>query len=262
MNLRLPWLDMILEQKPDLPCLEIIVDNWLSPGPHHSKLEKVREDYPILFHCVGMNIGGEDPLDLEYLAKIRELKNRYEPVHLSDHLCFQRHRSHHFHDLLPIPFHQKSMNNCRERIESIQDFFATGILLENLSYYVEYENSELTEMSFITELCQQTESRMLLDLNNLWVNQENLGHSLPDALKDVDLSLVGEIHLAGPDRQGDFYVDTHGSEVVDEVRDMFLDVIQRVGRSIPVIYERDNELPEFEEMIAICQGLGDGFGKH
>ena len=248
-NLRLEFLDDILRESPSLPFLEIIVENWFSPGPQHKKLEELRENYEISFHCVGMNLGGEDELNWDYLKKVKDLKEKYCPKHLSDHLCFQAHGGNHHHDLLPFPLNQATLENVSERVKAVQDFFGEEILIENLSYYLEFEESKMSESEFLKELNKKTSCFYLLDLNNIWVNSKNLNISIDDFLKDIDWSNVREVHLAGAEKFEKFYVDTHGSPIHPEV----LNLVRKHRKSlinIPIIYERDRNLKGLTGMLS------------
>ncbi len=252
-NLRPEWLDFIINEQPPVPYLEIIVDNWFSPGPHHKKLAQVRRDYELLFHCVGMNLGGDDPLDWEYLGRVQELASRFQPLHISDHLCFQHYKGQYFHDLLPIPLHEDSLHHCKNRVEQVIEQLERPLLIENLSYYVQYENSTMMEADFIAHLCQATGTKILLDLNNIWVNEQNLGISFDDFITSIPRQVIGEIHLAGPEMQDSMYVDTHGTDVVEDVKTRFSTIVKEVN--VPVIYERDNNLPHPQDIVRICQEL-------
>ena len=239
LNLRPEMLDEVLDSRPEIPFFEIIADNWLSRGPHWGKLERVREFYPLSFHCVGMNIAGTDPINFNYLDQIKELKDRFRPFQISDHLCYQKHQSHCFHDLLPFPFIKEGFENCAQRIDEVQAFFKEEILVENLSYYVEFEASDFSEAEFFNKLLNRTGAKMLLDLNNIWVNEKNLKISTDQYLSDIDLKKVREIHLAGAEQFGDVYVDTHGAGIDNDVVQMLKSLPEFVGKQ-PIFYERDN----------------------
>lgn len=255
-NLRLDYIDEVLEKLPELCVLEIIADNWLSLGPHHKKLEKLRESYDLSFHCVGMNLGGADDIDYNYLSKIRELKDRYTPLHISDHLCFQSHAGNHHHDLLPFPFNEGNLDNVVSRVDKVQEYFGEQILIENLSYYVEYKESNMSEAEFIAKLCKKTDCNLLLDLNNIWVNSKNINVDVKEHLSLMDWSRVKEIHVAGAELFGNIYVDTHGSAIHKEVMDIVKDNRSLI-QSIPVIYERDANLEGLSGMLKEVNSLSE-----
>lgn len=259
MNLRLEFIDQILKEKPKLDFLEVIADNWISAGPHHKKLEKIREHYPISFHCVGMNLGGEDELNFEYLKTLKELCDKFQPFHLSDHLCFQAHGGHHYHDLLPFALYEKSLESIRERVEKTQSILGRQLLLENLSYYVEFKDSTMSEEEFLNELTQQADCFILLDLNNIWVNEKNLEKNTTTYLETINWKRVKELHIAGAEKQGEVWVDTHGSSIRSDV----LKLVERNKEKIlnkPILYERDNNLEELEGCLKECNKLREVLG--
>ena len=253
-NLRLEYIDDVLENLPDLPFLEIIVDNWLSLGPHHKKLEKLRSHYDISFHCVGMNLGGVDDLDYSYLKKILELKNKFNPIHISDHACFQTHRGNSHHDLLPLPMNKASLKNISERVLKVQDFMNEAILLENLSYYIEYETSDMTEYDFLNQISFKTDCYFLLDFNNIWVNSKNLKVDLDKYLEEIKWERVKEIHVAGAEKFDDLYIDTHGTGINNEVLKIAKNCKDKL-KNLPIIYERDNHIPSLNQLMEETQKM-------
>ena len=247
-NLRLEYIDEFLEASPDIPFVEIILDNYHSDGPHHKKLERVREKYPVSFHCVGMNLGGTDEVNEIYLQKTKELIAKFEPFQISDHLCLQKFDKTCFHDLLPFPLNEESLENVALRVNTIQDFLERPLLIENLSYYCEYKSSSIREYAFLNELTKRTNSNILLDLNNIWVNELNLSLSTEEYLKNIDWTKVKEVHVAAPEKLNDLYVDTHGDIVQGPVLDLMKEYKSEL-RDIPIVYERDSNLPKFSEII-------------
>jgi uncharacterized protein (UPF0276 family) len=247
-NLRLDFIDEVIELKPKIPFLEIIVDNWLSVGPHHKKLEILRQDYQLSFHSVGMNLCGTDEINQKYLNQIKTLKEKYQPIHISDHLCVTANNNRQHHDLLPFPYTEEYLANTIERVNFIQDFFNETILVENLSFYLEFQSSQMSEIEFLNKLNKKTNCSNLLDLNNIWVNQKNLDLSVDDYLREVDWSNVKEIHLAGPELINGVFVDTHGSDIYPE---LMSSIIKHKGfiRSIPTLYERDNNFNGIEDLL-------------
>lgn len=253
LNLRLEFIDEVVATKPDIPFFEVVIDNWLSPGPHHEKLEKIRKDYDLFFHCVGMNITGYDSLDFEYLNRIKELKDIFQPVHLSDHLCFSKHNNEYYYDLLPFPYSKKNLKNTVTRVDEIQDFFKESILLENLSYYLDFKDSEMDEFDFLNQLCQKTGALQILDVNNLWVNQMNSIQNIDNIIAKVNFSNIKEIHVAGAEKLDAYWVDTHGADVNSEVIDLTREIKKKI--TVPVIYERDSNIPKLEDLLNTVQNL-------
>lgn len=249
LNLHLDHLRELQCLGNSIPYIEVIADNWLSPGPHHKLLEQIRADYPVYFHCVGSNIAGTDPISLDYLKRIRELADRFDVVHISDHLCVQQHQSVCFHDLLPFPLTEKWLAHCVDRVLIIQEALARSIAVENLSYYIEFSDSEMSESCFLNELSKSSHCGILLDLNNVWVNEKNLKLDAIKFIHEIDHDRILEIHLAGPELRDGIYVDTHGSDVRDDVLDYFSVLPRNLHEQVPVFYERDNHRPDLQRLI-------------
>lgn len=248
LNLRLEYIDQILESRPSLPFLEIIIDNWFTNGSHYKKLQEIREIYPISFHCVGLNLGGQSQLDQSYINRVKELAKKFTPFQISDHLCFQNSKTTYFHDLLPIPFNQEALKNTVSRVNEIQNRLETSILIENLSYYIEYTNSTMTEIDFLNGVTDETGSSILLDINNIWVNEINLQHDAEEYLNKVQWDKVKEVHMAGAEYINDIYIDTHGSDIDQNVFNLlhlYKDKIQK----LPIVYERDNNIPPLDSSL-------------
>jgi len=248
-NLRLDYIDEFLELKPKLDFVEVIADNWLSDGPHHRKLEKVREDYEVSFHCVGMNLCGSDDLNMSYLQEIKSLIDKFNPFQVSDHLSVQAVDGVYFHDLLPHPFSESIISETSVRIRRVQELLKRQILVENLSYYHQFEESQMSEVDFINSLCEKSDCHILLDLNNIWVNEKNFGLCADSFIQKIDKSRVREIHIAGAEMFDGVYIDTHGSNVNSDVQQL-LKRTQLDLSHVPIIYERDNNLPPFADFLA------------
>ena len=245
LGLRDAHLDFILEQRPEIGWLEILADNLLSAdGDYLNKLEQLRSDYPFSFHSVGTSIGSTDPLNYDYLERLRRLIRRFEPDMVSEHLCWSGVHGVHLHDLLPLPFNEETVNHVSERIEEIQDFIGRTILIENVSAYAAFEESSLEEYEFITEIALRSGSKILLDLNNIFINSINLGVDLKSYLQHIPPALVKEMHLAGGEKRDDIIIDAHNCPVWDEVWELYRQAVALYGK-VPTLIEWDNDLPEF-----------------
>ncbi len=253
-NLRLEIIDEVIRSKPNIEYLEIIADNWLSEGPHHKKLEKLRQDYKILFHTVGMNIGGADKINESYLKSIKDLKEKYQPIHISDHLCFQAHNNFHHHDLLPIPYNEESLIKSTTRIDQIQNYLKENILIENLSYYIQFNKSEITESYYLNQLHAKTGCHFLIDLNNLWTNERNLQINCSEFLNEINKDAIKEIHIAGSTKDSNLYIDSHASNPDNEVISMAKKTRDQL-KEIPIIYERDGNLTSLSDSLNIIKSL-------
>ena len=250
LGLRTAHIDQILIEKPDIPWFEILADNHLAQGGlTPSQLTAVRHHYPISLHCVGMSLGGVQPLDHAYLLDIKRMISDYEPVQISDHLCFTQHASHYFNDLLPIPFTGESLRHVSSRIEQVQETLGTRLLVENVSTYLQFKSSEMNEAEFLAELVSRTGCGILLDINNAYVNEFNHGYSAKDFIDTIPVEHVGEVHLAGFEDKSEYLIDAHNNRVSESVWKLFEYYLQQLHNA-PVLIEWDNDIPEFSVLQA------------
>ena len=244
-NLRLELIDDFVNHCGTFPVVEIIADNWLEEGPHHQKLAKIREQSDLLMHCVGMNLAGYDELNFTYLEKLKTLRDAFQPRHLSDHLCVQAHQGVYFHDLLPFARTKVALDRVVERVDRLQEYFGQELVIENLVTYVSFDEHEMGEAEFLAEVVRHAGCKILLDLNNLWINEQNGGASAKLELEHLPLEAVREIHIAGGETQGQWLVDTHGRFPATGVLQLCQ---QQLIREVPVIFERDNNLTSVSDL--------------
>ncbi len=215
-------------------------------------LEKVREDYPIVLHGVSLSIGSVDPIDFKYLARIKSLYERIQPAFVSDHLCWTGVEGENLHDLLPLPYTQEALAHLVSRIGRVQDFLGRRILLENVSSYIEFSHSEMTEWEFLSEVARQADCGILLDVNNIYVSSVNHGFDPLKYLHAIPRERVGQIHLAGHSNLGTHLVDTHDHPVPEPVWSLFEHAVRHVGQ-VSTMIERDDNIPELSELEAEVQ---------
>jgi len=249
LGLRSAHIDQVLQQRPEVPWFEVLMDNHAAKGGLiPDQLAAVREHYPISLHCVGMSIAGIDPLNMDYLTSLKWMIKEYRPVRVSDHLCFTKYGKHQFNDLLPIPFTAESFHHTSSRIKQIQDYLDIKILVENVSTYLQFEVSEMNEAEFLSELVSETGCGILLDINNAYVNEFNHGNSAKTFIDTLPVESIGEIHLAGYEDKTDYLIDAHNNRVTDPVWALFEYYLQHAQGS-PVLIEWDNDIPEFSELL-------------
>jgi len=254
LGFRYPHASTILSELPDVPWFELIADELLCSAGRRSTAEKLRRDYPCALHAVGMNIAGADPLDQEYLLQLREQVNQLEAGWLSDHLCWSANGKRQHFDLLPLPFSERQLKYVAARVEHVQEVIGRPLVLENISYYVRFEEDDMSEWEFHAQLCKLTGCEVLLDLNNLWSNALNFSRNPADdldhALRNLPAESIRQIHLAGAScQEGEtpYWIDTHGEAVPDAVVELYVETMRHLP-DIPTIIERDNSLPEFQVM--------------
>ena len=230
--------------------LEIISENYLVDGgkPLHF-LDRIRRDYPMVMHGVSLSIGGNDPLDWTYLRQIKGLIDRVEPAWTSDHLCWTGHNQLNLHDLLPLPYTEAALRHLTPRVAQVQDFLGRPLLLENVSSYVSFRASEMSEWDFINELVTRSGCELLLDVNNVYVSSVNHGFDPRHFIDAMPIAAVRQIHLAGHEDHGDYIIDTHDHPVCDAVWDLYAHAVTRFG-AVPTMIERDDHIPALPELIA------------
>lgn len=199
-GLRSPHINEILTDLPDIPWFEILADNHLVDGGLIPlQLEKVCQHYPVTFHSVGLSLGSVDPIDMNYLRKLKKLMQQHEIAWLSEHCCFTSVDGFHSHDLLPMPYSEESLKHMVNRIAQVQDFLGERILIENVSSYMKYAETSLGEAEFICELAEQSDCLLLVDVNNIYVNHINQGTDIDNYLSLLPYERIKEVHLAGFD---------------------------------------------------------------
>ncbi|MFK5856675.1 MAG: DUF692 domain-containing protein [Bacteroidota bacterium] len=250
LGLRSTHIEQIIEQQPDVPWFEILLDNHTAQGGLiPDQLDAVRRYYPLSFHCVGLSLGSTDTLNKPYLATLKRMIAEYQPALISDHLCFTQHGEHHFNDLLPFPYTNESLRHVCYRIDEVQNILGRKILIENLSMYLQFEKSEMNEGQFISELVSRTGCGVLLDINNAYVNEFNHGYSAKEFIDTLPLEHVEEIHLAGFEDKKDYLIDAHNNKVSDPVWDLFEYYLQH-GYSAPALIEWDNDIPTLDILLS------------
>jgi uncharacterized protein (UPF0276 family) len=249
-GLRAPHWREVLESLPGVGWLEVHSENYFGAGgPPLDYLEKVRARYPLSLLGVGLSLGSTDALDTAYLARLKLLIERFEPGLVSDHLSWSSVDGRHFHDLLPLPYTEESLEHVARRVLRVQEFLGRRILVENPSSYLQHAESAIPEWEFIAELARRTGCGILLDVNNAYVSACN--HRL-DALRFIDsipARHVAEIHLAGFTRSDGILIDTHSRPVAAQVWALFARALERFGPR-PALVEWDADLPPLARLVA------------
>ena len=248
-GLRQPHYREVFERLPSLAFLEVHSENFfLEGGASMHALERARAAYPISLHGVGLSLGSADRLADEHLAKLKRLADRVEPALVSEHLCWGGVGGVHFNDLLPLPHTAESLALLADRVDRVQATLKRRILVENLSAYVEFRASDMTETAFLAELARRTGCGLLLDVNNLYVNAINFGFDPVARLDELDGDAIGQMHLAGHTVVDDCLIDTHGSLVCDPVWSLYGEACRRFGPK-PTLIEWDTDLPALDVLL-------------
>lgn len=250
LGLRPPHFQDVLDGAKGVDWFEILSENFMVAGgkPRHY-LDRVRADYPIVMHGVSMNIGSADPLDMDYLARLRELMRSVEPVWLSDHLCWTGAGGQSSHDLLPLPLTDAVLTHLLDRIDAVQNYLGRPLVLENASTYLAFPGDEYLEQDFLNQLSRQSGCKLLLDINNIYVSSRNHGFDANAYLDEIDSGAVVQFHLAGHSDYGDYVIDTHDHPIVDPVWALYDRAVRRFG-PVSTMIERDDHIPPFGDLVA------------
>ena len=266
LGLRWEFIDRLVEELPALPFLEISPENYMGRGGwYRAALEFLGAKYPLVTHGLTMSLGGTDPLDERYLADLRAFVASVRSPWHSDHLCFGSARGVRLHDLLPIRFTEDAAQRVAERVKRAQDALGVPMAVENISFYVHPGKKEMSEAEFVAQVCERANCKLMLDVNNAYVNSVNFGFDVDEWMKAAPLHRVVQMHVAGHDwfadpsggaskaaelgRPGELIVDTHAADVCDPVLALLERVLEKTG-PVPVLLERDQNFPTFERLVA------------
>ncbi len=242
---------------PALRWLEIHPENYLARGGRYaSLLAQARERYPLLTHGLSMGFGALAPFDAQYLKSLRALLHELRVPWHSDHLCFAQVDDVYLHDLLPLPLHEEAIGIAVQRIREAQDALGVPIAIEPISWYARPPDSPLDEAEFIREILQRADAKLLLDVNNVYVNAMNHGFDARGFIDQLPLERVVQLHIAGHHLRSDGQrIDTHAAAICEPVYELFDYTMRKLARPLPVLLERDDEFPPFAELAQELERL-------
>jgi len=249
-GLKADHYETILADRPGVGWFEVHAENYMGAGgPPHYYLERIRRDYPLSIHGVGLSIGSGGPLDRAHLERLKTVVGRYEPEAFSEHLAWSTHNHTFFNDLLPLPYTRDSLARVSEHVDQVQQTLGRQMLLENPATYVTFETSTMSEAEFLLDVVERTGCGLLLDINNVYVSATNHRYSPLAYIEAFPLAHVGEIHLGGhaPDKDNDgrdLLIDAHDRAVAEEVWDLYDKTVALSG-PLPTLIEWDNEVPQW-----------------
>lgn len=249
LGLRSTHFEDIIQTQPKVDWFEIISENYMVEGgkPWYY-LERIRADYPIVMHGVSMSIGSVAPLNLQYLEKLKQLAEKVEPRWISDHLCFTSVGGINSHDLLPMPYTEESLTHLSSQIAKVQDYLGREMIFENVSSYLTYKTSEMTEWEFLAQLTKNTGCKFLMDINNVYVSARNHHFDPMAYLNAIPASSIQQIHLAGHQDFGTHVIDTHDEDVPDPVWQLYRKYAEKIG-PVSTMIERDGNIPPLESLL-------------
>lgn len=251
-GLRAPHHLQVLENRPDVDWLEVHSENFFTENTLNRRvLDQLSESYPLSFHGIGLSLGSTDVVNQQHLKQMKALIDSYNPALISEHLSWSSVNSRYFNDLLPVPYTKESLMLFCDKLNLVQDFLGRALRIENPTTYLMFKDSDILEWDFLNEIHHRCQCGLLLDLNNIYVNSVNLGLDAQQYLKEIDISAVKEIHLAGFTRKqletGEILIDTHGSEVSEPVWELFSQF--REHCHAPALIEWDSNIPPLETLL-------------
>ena len=239
----------ILETSPRVDWFEVISENYLVPGGQPLRmLDRIAERYPIVMHGVSLSIASTAPLNVDYLQQLKALAQRVEPRWISDHLCWTGVHGVNLHDLLPVPYTEEALRHVTERIARVQDALGRRLVIENVSSYITYACSEMSEWDFVAELARRADCLLLLDVNNVFVSGVNHAFDQRDFIAAIPRDRVVQFHLAGHSEGETCLIDTHDEPVCEAVWDLYGQALSTFG-PVSTMIERDDNIPPLADLV-------------
>jgi len=264
-GLRSAHYEDILNTKPSIGWFEIHPENYFCGGLHKHFLDQIAQDYPLSMHAVGLSLGADQPVNTMHLANLKTLIDRYNPIMVSDHVAWSASGNAHLNDLLPLPYTNESLQKLCSNIHQVQDTIGRSILVENPSTYIAFKDNDMSEPEFMNTLCKVTGCGMILDVNNIYVQSHNHGICAQEYINAINVSHVGEIHLAGhiEKKFGDhsLLIDTHNKNICDDVWRLYDYTLQKTGTK-PTLIEWDQDVPALQTLLDEATRARDTIQKH
>jgi uncharacterized protein (UPF0276 family) len=244
-GLRTVHFPYILKHFPEVDWFEVISENFMdSGGRPRYVLEQVAERYAVVMHGVSLSIGSTDPLNFDYLTRLKRLAGAVKARWVSDHLCWTGVAGLNAHDLLPIPLNEQTLRHVAARVRTVQEFLERPLVLENPSSYVTFADSTMTEWEFLTRLAEEADCGLLLDVNNVYVSSVNHDFDPAEYVRGVPAERVVQFHIAGHTHCGTHIIDTHDDHVIDPVWELYR-LAHRLTGGAATLLEWDAKIPEF-----------------
>lgn len=255
-GLRTVHFSHILSQRPPVDWFEVLSENFMeTDGRPLYVLDQIVDRYPVALHGVSLSIGSTDPLDRDYLRKLKDLAARTRAHWVSDHLCWTGVLGRNVHDLLPMPYTEEALRHTVARARAVSDILERPLVLENPSSYVEFAASSMPEWEFLARLATEADCGLLLDVNNVYVSAFNHGFDPRVYVDALPADRIVQYHLAGHTHKGTHIIDTHSDHAVPEVWDLYARSVRRTG-NVSSLYEWDEDIPDFETVHAEARKAG------
>lgn len=243
-----------IQQDPmGVEWFEVLIENFmgvpgLGQGYPLEQLKTLRSQFPLVFHGVSLGLGNSTEFSQDYLKIWKQLIDEFQPEWVSDHLCWNGIQTQNSHDLLPLPYTEEAVQHICDRLDYIQNFIQKPFVIENVSNYIEYQTSEMSEWDFLNQICKRSGCKLLLDINNIFVNSYNHNFKAEDYLFSIPKQHIQQIHLAGHHFEDDFIVDTHDTHVSTPVWDLYKKSIEHHGPN-PTMIEWDDNIPSYTTLV-------------
>jgi uncharacterized protein (UPF0276 family) len=262
-GLRRDISEVILESGDLTPdFLEFAPENWMGVGGNWNRIRKKAVSmYPVTCHGLSLSLGSPEPLDWQFIGELKDFLDENKVEIYSEHLSYTKSHNAHLYDLLPIPFRQDAVEHVTDRIRQVQDFLERPLAIENVSYYTPVA-AEMTEIEFINDILDRADCKLLLDVNNVYVNAFNHQYDAREFISQLPLDRVEYIHMAGHEQvEPDLIIDTHGQPIIDPVYELFEWTISRM-KPVPVLLERDYNFDDLDQLQSELEHLKTIIGNH
>lgn len=249
LGLRKEHYEAVLSEHPNVDWFEIISENYMVDGGKAlDYLTRIREHYPMVMHGVSMSIGSTEPLNFDYLKRLKALIERVQPAWFSDHLCWTGVIGVNLHDLMPLPYMEEAVQHVADRVNQVQDYLGRQMLLENVSSYISYSDSQMSEWEFLRAVSERADCLILLDINNIYVSAFNHNFDPYTYLQAIPVERVYQFHLAGHTHENNLIIDTHDHPIADPVFDLYAAAVKHFGQ-VSTMIERDDHIPPLAELL-------------
>lgn len=246
--------DLANKKVDGIDFLELSPENWMNLGGYkRTYLDKIASNYPLVAHGLNLSIGGFKPLNTDFIKQVKAFLDDYNIDIYSDHLCFTDDDKGYLYDLLPLPRQQENIDYIVSRIQEVQDIIKRPLVLENISYYHKYDG-DISETYFINSILEKSGAKLLLDINNVYVNALNHDYDPYTFIDEIKGKNLSYFHIAGHLQTEDIVLDTHGKDVSLEVKDLAKYTVSKHGWH-PLLLERDNRVPSLSELVSELNGI-------